>query len=356
MKNPLFSKITLMNPLVLGIETSCDETAASVVKDGKYVLSNIVSSQIEIHKKYGGVVPELASRDHLEKVIPVIEEALRKAGVSLTDISRIAVTSGPGLVGSLLVGLSTAKAISFGLGIPFIGIDHLEAHITAAHLEHDVPFPFLGLIVSGGHTSLYTVNSYTDFRLLGKTRDDAAGEAFDKASKLLGLGYPGGVEIDRISKEGDPRSINFPRPFKNASSFDFSFSGIKTSLVYFLKKNPIIDEDRLRDICASYQEAIVETLVSKTLSAAKLNEIRNVVISGGVASNSRLRELAKERFEQEGISLFIPSPEYCTDNAAMIGALGYHKSRNGESSPLGLAPYSTTRPKYVRGKGFVSDN
>ncbi|MGB7293363.1 MAG: tRNA (adenosine(37)-N6)-threonylcarbamoyltransferase complex transferase subunit TsaD [Thermodesulfobacteriota bacterium] len=356
MKDPLFSKITPMNTLVLGIETSCDETAGSVVKDGKYVLSNIVSSQIEIHKKYGGVVPELASRNHLDKIIPVIEEALIKAEVSLADISRVAVTSGPGLVGSLLVGLSTAKAISFGLGIPFIGIDHLEAHITAAHLEHDVPFPFLGLIVSGGHTSLYTVNSYTDFSLLGKTRDDAAGEAFDKASKLLGLGYPGGVEIDRISREGDPRSISFPRPFKNASSFDFSFSGIKTSLVYFLKKNPIIDKARLRDICASYQEAIVETLVEKTLSAAELNGIKNVVISGGVASNSRLRELAKERFEQEGLSLFIPSPEYCTDNAAMIGALGYHKSRNGESSSLGLGPYSTTRPKYIRGKGLVLDN
>ena len=345
-----------MNHLILGIETSCDETAASVVKDGKYVLSNIVSSQIEIHKKYGGVVPELASRNHLEKIIPVIEEALGKAEVSQADISRIAVTSGPGLVGSLLVGLSTAKAISFGLGIPFVGIDHLEAHISAAHLEHDVPFPFLGLIVSGGHTSLYSVNSYTDFGLLGKTRDDAAGEAFDKASKLLGLGYPGGVEIDRISKEGDPRSINFPRPFKNTSSFDFSFSGIKTSLVYFLKKNPIIDKDRLRDICASYQEAIVETLVDKTLIAAKMSGIKNVVISGGVASNSRLRELAKERFEQEGISLFIPSPEYCTDNAAMIGALGYHKSRNGESSSLGLAPYSTTRPKYIRGKGLLAEN
>ncbi len=345
-----------MNHLILGIETSCDETAASVVKDGKYVLSNIVSSQIEIHKKYGGVVPELASRNHLEKIIPVIEEALRKAEVSQAEVSRIAVTSGPGLVGSLLVGLSTAKAISFGLGIPFVGIDHLEAHISAAHLEHDVPFPFLGLVVSGGHTSLYSVNSYTDFCLLGKTRDDAAGEAFDKASKLLGLGYPGGVEIDRISKEGDPRSINFPRPFKNTSSFDFSFSGIKTSLVYFLKKNPIIDKDRLRDICASYQEAIVETLVDKTLVAAKLSGIKNVVISGGVASNSRLRELAKERFEQEGISLFIPSPEYCTDNAAMIGALGYHKSRNGESSSLGLAPYSTTRPKYIRGKGLLAEN
>lgn len=356
MKDSRFITITEMESLVLGIETSCDETAAAVVKDGKRVLSNVVSSQIEIHKKYGGVVPELASRNHLEKIIPVIEEALTKAEVKLSDISRIAVTTGPGLVGSLLVGLSTAKAISFGRRIPFIGIDHLEAHITAAHLEHEVPFPFLGLIVSGGHTSLYVVNGYTDFNLLGKTRDDAAGEAFDKASKLLGLGYPGGVEIDRISKQGDPRSINFPRPFKNASSFDFSFSGIKTSLVYFVKKNPGIEENRLADICASYQEAIVETLVEKTLTAAKKNGIKSVVISGGVASNSRLRNLAKERFQQEGVSLFIPSPKYCTDNAAMIGALGHHKSRNGESSSLGLAPYSTTRPKYIRGKGLLTES
>lgn len=345
-----------MNSLVLGIETSCDETAASVVKDGRHVLSNIVSSQIDIHKKYGGVVPELASRNHLERIIPVVEEALSKAGIDLSDISKVAVTNGPGLLGSLLVGLSTAKAISFGLNIPLIGIDHLEAHISAAHLEHDIQFPFLGLIVSGGHTSLYIVDSYTDFNLIGKTRDDAAGEAFDKAAKLLGLGYPGGVEIDRISKDGDPRSIKFPRPFKDADSFDFSFSGIKTSLVYFLKRNPVSGQDGLPDICASYQEAIVETLVDKTLRAAKLKKIGRVVISGGVASNSRLRDLARERFSQEGILLFIPSPEYCTDNAAMIGALGYHKSRNGESSSLGLAPYSTSRPKYIRGKGLVVDN
>lgn len=344
-----------MISLVLGIETSCDETAAAVLRDGKHVLSNVVSSQVEIHKEYGGVVPELASRNHLEKIIPVIKEALLESNVELMDIDRIAVTVGPGLVGSLLVGLSTAKSISYATGKPYVGVDHLEAHVTSVHLENEVAFPFLGLVVSGGHTSLYLVKNYTEFELLGKTRDDAAGEAFDKAAKLLGLGYPGGVEIDRISKEGDAQSIPFPRPFITKSSFDFSFSGVKTSLVYYLKKNKNPAANHLADICASYQEAIVEALVEKTLIAARFLDIKNVIISGGVACNSRLRELAAERFGQEGLSFFIPSPKYCTDNAAMISKLGYHKLMNGESSELSLNPYSTTRPKYIRGRGLVLD-
>src|SRR4030067_1175777 len=225
-----------MLSLVLGIESSCDETAAAVIKDGKTVLSNMVASQIEIHKEFGGVVPELASRKHVETIIPVIEDALAKAKVELTAIEGIAVTNGPGLIGSLMVGISTSNAISYALGIPFIGVDHLEAHISAAHLEYEVAFPFIGLIVSGGHTSLYLVNSYTDFKPLGKTRDDAAGEAFDKAAKFLGLSYPGGVGIDRISKEGNSSAITFSPTFITSSSFDFSFSGIKTALVYYLKK------------------------------------------------------------------------------------------------------------------------
>jgi N6-L-threonylcarbamoyladenine synthase len=344
-----------MLSLVLGIESSCDETAAAVIKGGRTVLSSTVASQIAIHKEFGGVVPELASRKHVENIIPVIMEALGKADVELTDIEGVAVTKGPGLVGCLMVGVSTAKAIAFSLGVPLIGIDHLEAHLAAAYLEHDVPFPFIGLVVSGGHTSLYLVKSRTEFELLGKTRDDAAGEAFDKAAKLLGLSYPGGVEIDRIAKQGNRDAIPFPRPFKTSSSFDFSFSGIKTSLVYYLKKNPDPDEKQLKNICASYQEAIVETLVEKTLAAARKNGVKAVVIAGGVACNSRLRALAKERFEEEEISLFIPSPKYCTDNAAMIGALGFCRLKVGESSELSLTPYSISRPKYIRGRGLVEN-
>jgi N6-L-threonylcarbamoyladenine synthase len=343
-----------MLSLVLGIESSCDETAAAVVKDGRTVLSSAVASQIPIHKEFGGVVPELASRKHVENIIPVITEALDKAEVELADIEGVAVTKGPGLIGCLMVGVSAAKAAALGLDVPLIGIDHLEAHVAATYLEHEVPFPFIGLVVSGGHTSLYLVESHTQFELLGKTRDDAAGEAFDKAAKLLGLGYPGGVEIDRIAKQGNRAAIPFPRPFKTSSSFDFSFSGIKTSLVYYLRKNPYPDETKLRDICASYQEAIVETLVEKTLAAANVNEVKAVAMAGGVACNSRLRELARERFDQEEISLFIPSPKYCTDNAAMIGALGFYRLKEAESSELNLTPYSISRPKYIRGRGLVS--
>lgn len=347
--------LEMASSLVLGIESSCDETAAAVVKNGRIVLSSAVASQIEIHREFGGVVPELASRKHVETIIPMIREALLKADVELTDIEGVAVTSGPGLIGSLMVGVSTAKGISYALGIPFVGVDHLEAHISAAHIEYEVAFPFIGLVVSGGHTSLYLVKSYTEFQLLGKTRDDAAGEAFDKAAKLLGLSYPGGVEIDRIAKAGDPKAISFPRPFITSSSYDFSFSGIKTSLVYYLKKNPNLNEENLKNICASYQEAIVETLIGKTLDAAKLSGVESVVIAGGVACNSRLRGLGGKRFREEGISLFIPSPRYCTDNAAMIGVLGFYKLSEGERSELSLNPYSTSRPRYIRGRGLVSN-
>ncbi len=344
-----------MSELVLGIESSCDETAAAVIKDGRIALSSIVASQVDIHKEYGGVVPEIASRMHVELILPVIEKAIAEAGIGMNELDGVAVANGPGLIGSLMVGLSTAKAMSYALGIPLIGVNHLEAHLSAVHLEHEVDFPFVGLVVSGGHTSLYLVKGYTEFEILGKTRDDAAGEAFDKAAKLLGLSYPGGVEIDRLAKEGDPELITFPRPFKSSSSFDFSFSGVKTSLVYYLRKHPDPDERQLRDICAGYQEAIVETLADKTLLAAKEYGVASAVMSGGVACNSRLRALAGERFREGGISLYIPSPKYCTDNAAMIGALGACKLRKGEASELSLNPFSTSRPKYRRGRGMVKD-
>ncbi len=345
-----------MSYLVLGIESSCDETAASIVSDGKTVLSNIVASQVDIHSKYGGVVPEIASRKHVELILPVIKEALGEAGVGFSDLDAIAVTSGPGLIGALMIGVSSAKSIAYGLDLPFIGVNHLEAHLAAAYLESEVEFPYVGLVVSGGHTSLYLVRAYTDYELLGRTRDDAAGEAFDKAAKLLGLGYPGGVEIDRLAKQGDKEAIEFPRPFKGTSSMDFSFSGIKTALVYYLRKYPDPDQKRLHDISASYQEAIVETLVDKTLGAAKKEGVSTVIVAGGVACNSRLRELAANEFQDEGIKLVIPSPKLCTDNAAMIAAYGYHQLNEGQRSTLDLTPFSTSRPKYIRGKGMLSES
>jgi len=328
---------------VLGIESSCDETAAAVVKNGKVPLSNIVSSQIDIHSKYGGVVPEIASRKHIESIIPVVNEALNQADTVLGSIDAVAVTQGPGLVGSLMVGLSAAKAIAYSINRPIINVDHLEAHISAVHLENDITFPFIALIVSGGHTNLYFVTGYTEFELIGRTRDDAAGEAFDKAAKILGLGYPGGIEIDRLSRTGDSEKINFPRPFINKKNFDFSYSGLKTSLLYYIKDNPDSKENEIRDICASYQEAIVDTLTVKTLSAAKQFEVNNVVISGGVACNKRLREVSTELFSKEGINVYIPSPKFCTDNAAMIAALGYFRLVRGERAVMDMGTYSTAR-------------
>lgn len=341
---------------VLGLESSCDETSAAVVKDGKKLLSNVVSSQISTHKLYGGVVPEIASRKHVEVFIPVINEALSMAEINLGDIDGIAVTHGPGLIGALLVGLSTAKSLSFSLEKPLIGINHLEAHITAIHLEYNVEFPFIALIVSGGHTNLYNVKSYTEFELIGKTRDDAAGEAFDKAAKTLDLGYPGGIEIDRIAREGDPTKVDFPIPFKSNKSFDFSFSGIKTSLIYHLRKNPIRNQQDLKDLCASYQESIVESLLFKTEAAAKHFEVKTVVISGGVACNSRLRELSKQTLGNNGIKVFIPSIELCTDNAAMVAALGFYRFKTGEFSDLDISSFSTSRPKIIRGKTKFKKN
>jgi N6-L-threonylcarbamoyladenine synthase len=322
--------------LVLAIESSCDETAAAVVRDGRFLLSNVISSQIDVHSKYGGVVPEIASRKHIEAIAPVIMQSLDDAGVGLDRIGGIAVTRGPGLIGSLLVGLSVAKAMAFARGIPFVGVNHLEGHIASVFLSKAGPeFPFIALVVSGGHTSIYLVESFQCFKILGQTRDDAAGEAFDKAAKLLGIGYPGGVVIDRLAKKGDPDHIRFPRSMKE--SMDFSFSGLKTSLLTYTKKrqSPIL-ENELPDIVAGYQEAIVEVLVDKTMRAAKDRGIERIAVVGGVAANSRLRNKFQEECAKSGIGIFIPPSVLCTDNAAMIAVIGDYLLECGKRDTLDL--------------------
>jgi len=322
--------------LVLGIESSCDETAAAVVKDGAELLSNVIASQIHVHSKYGGIVPEIASRKHMEAIVPVILQALDDAGVKLDDIDGIAVTRGPGLVGSLLVGLSMAKALAFARGIPFVGVNHLEGHVAAIFLTDRPPvFPFIALVVSGGHTNVYLVRDFQDFTILGQTRDDAAGEAFDKAAKLLNIGYPGGVVIDRMAKRGDTRRIAFPRAMKDSP--DFSFSGVKTSLLTILKKQgrPFTEEE-IPHVVASYQEAIVDVLVEKTLSAAQKADVSRVVVCGGVAANSRLREKFFEEGGQRGVDVFFPPMVLCTDNAAMIAVVGEHLLKKGQRGSLDL--------------------
>ncbi|MFH1784632.1 MAG: tRNA (adenosine(37)-N6)-threonylcarbamoyltransferase complex transferase subunit TsaD [bacterium] len=311
--------------LILGIETSCDETACAVIEDNKRILSNVISSQIKIHKKFGGIVPELASRSHLEMVNITIEEALKKAGVSLDEIGLIAVTHGPGLKGSLLIGISCAKAIGYAKNIPLIGISHLEGHIYANFLEHKrLKPPFLALVISGGHTELIIVKKHGKYKVLGRTRDDAIGEAYDKISKFLGLGYPGGPVIDKLSKEGNPRAVRFTRPYLKGT-WDFSFSGIKTAVVNHVKNNPSLTRKKKIDIVTSFQEAVVEVLVNKTVEAAKENKIKTIVLGGGVASNSALRELFEKCTKQEKLKVYYPSRVLCTDNAAMIACTAYYK-------------------------------
>ena len=323
---------------VLGIETSCDETAAAVVEDGRRALSDVVATQIELHRKWGGVVPELASRNHVMQVLPVVDEALAKAGVGPEALDGIAVTSGPGLVGALLVGVQVAKALSLSWQKPLVGVNHLEGHLLASFLSDRPPaFPFLGLVVSGGHTSLYAAEDFGRYRLLGATRDDAAGEAFDKGAKLLGLPYPGGVAIDQLSKQGDPRAVRFPRAIVRGSELDFSFSGLKTALLHHVKRHGVPDGQGLADLCASYQEAIVGALVHKLFRAARALQRERIVLSGGVAANGRLRAAVAERAaEYEGVEVFLPPPKLCTDNAAMIAVAGTQALLRGERQGLGL--------------------
>ena len=327
--------------ITLGIETSCDETAAAVLRDTA-VLSNIVSSQVKLHEQYGGVVPELASREHLKNLMPVIGEALSAASVTLKDLGLIAVTSAPGLIGALLVGVSAAKAMAYGLGIPFIGVHHGEGHILAAHLEYpDIGYPSVALLASGGHTALYQVQEFGKYTLLGQTRDDAAGEAFDKVAKLLDLPYPGGPVIDRLAQKGNPRAIAFPRGQREG--YDFSFSGLKTAVrnhvSLFRSKDKDLDRSlNINDVAASFQAAVVETLVEKTLKAAKEKGVSKVIVAGGVAANSALRNEMQRSCDVAGVTLFLPGMGLCIDNAAMVALTGYLHYQRGERSDLGLNP------------------
>ncbi len=330
---------------ILAIETSCDDTGAAVILDGRKILSNIVSSQVPVHQKYGGVVPELASRKHIESIVPIVTEALKVAKITLEQVDGIAVTQGPGLVGSLLVGLSFAKSVAFATGLPFVGVNHVEAHLSAIFLEEKPPrFPFIGLVVSGGHTSLYRMDGFGKFKRLGQTRDDAAGEAFDKVAKLLGLGYPGGPIIDELSKTGNSKAIRFPRPVLSKKSLDFSFSGLKTAVVNYVKANPAppmdYPKDLIKDIVSSFQEAVVEVLVKKTIQAAQDQKLKRIVLSGGVAANQRLRQRMKEESFERKLKVYLPSPAFCTDNAAMVGVVGYEYLKRGIRSPYSLNAFS----------------
>lgn len=323
---------------ILAIESSCDETAAAVVKNGREVLSNVISSQIALHTLYGGVVPEIASRKHIEKINQVIEEALKEAGIALQQVTAIAVTYGPGLVGALLVGVSAAKAISFATGIPLIGVHHIEGHISANYIENkELEPPYVCLVVSGGHSHLVVVKDYGEYEIIGRTRDDAAGEAFDKVARAIGLGYPGGPKIDKLSKEGNPDAIRFPRAKVDDNEYDFSFSGLKSAVLNYLNgcrmKEEVICE---ADVAASFQKAVIDVLVEHGIHAVKKYGYNKLAIAGGVASNSSLRQAFETECIKRNIEFYHPSPIFCTDNAAMIGVAGYYEYIKGVRSSLEL--------------------
>ena len=351
--------------LVLGIESSCDETAAALVTDEGRIVSDVVASQVSTHAPYGGIVPELASRAHLRAVIPVIEQALSKVPNGVDAIDAIAVTQGPGLVGSLLVGVQTAKALAWSWDKPLVGVNHLDGHLFAVFLQRDqdareVPgFPFIALLVSGGHTALYRVDDFDAVTVLGQTRDDAAGEAFDKAAKLLGLEYPGGPVIDRLADKGDPRAVELPMPMPSRKSLDFSFSGLKTAVSRHIKAHGVPqDEGALADLCASFQRAVVEVLVRKSVFACEREAVGDLVLTGGVAANRGLRARASDACERAGISLFVPPVKSCTDNAAMIAYAGAQGLKRGERADWDMAVFSRDperrRAKFRKDGSLVS--
>lgn len=323
--------------LLLAIESSCDETAAAVVRNGREILSNLIVSQIDIHARFGGVVPELASRQHLQAICPLVDAALDEAGVSLEQIEGLAVTRGPGLIGALLVGVSYAKALAFARQIPLVGVHHIEGHILAVHLEQEVAFPYLALAVSGGHSHLFRVDGIGEYVLLGRTVDDAAGEAFDKVAKMLGLAYPGGPVIDRLATKGDPTCVRFPRPMLNRPNFDFSFSGMKTSVLTYIESLAgQMDEQRVADIAAAFQAAAVDVLLQKTLRAARAQGLSRIVVAGGVACNSGLRREFEIAGQKEKLDVYFPSPLLCSDNAAMLAVAADFYLERGALSPSDL--------------------
>ena len=328
----------MKDTLILGIESSCDETAASVVKNGRTVLSNVISSQIEIHKLYGGVVPEIASRNHIERINQVIQEALDEANVTLDDIDAIGVTYGPGLVGALLVGVAEAKAIAYARNLPLVGVHHIEGHVSANYIEHpDLEPPFLCAIVSGGHTHLVIVKDYGQFEILGRTRDDAAGEAFDKVARAIGLGYPGGPKIEKVSHEGNPHAMEFPRAKIEDGPYDFSFSGLKSAVLNYINGCNMKGIEVVQaDVAASFQKAVTDVLVGNAMKAIDEFKMDKFAIAGGVASNGTLREAMREACEKKGVKFYHPSPIFCTDNAAMIGAAAYYDFLAGKRDGLDL--------------------